>query len=326
VRIIAALILAVAAIAGHAAVDPSQVMAYRALIDQDLRLATTGYRLALANAAYCDRKERNPGWVIHDVAQYPDVALAKAAFGFDNPIQVAAVVNDGPADRSDIKPGDGFVGLDGATLYWAAMPVGKSGYERMASFKQLLGERFAEKPSLSVQVSRGGDDVKLALAPPLVCASDFQIDTDDGLDAGADGQIVRITYGMMRYTNDDAQLAAVVAHELSHNILRHREKLNAQGVDRGLGRLFGKSKNAILATEIEADRLSVWLMANAGYDPNAALRFWERYGRQHGQGIFSEGTHLRWKNRVKIMQAEIDLMATTEKRDGTLPPPLLGGK
>ena len=325
-RIIAALILAVAAIAGHAAVDQSQVMAYRALIDQDLRLATTGYRLALANAAYCDRKERNPGWVIHDVAQYPEVAIAKAAFGFDKPIQVAAVVKDGPAERSDIKAGDGFVGLDGATLYWPAMPVGKTGYERMASFKQLLGERFAEKSTLPVQVSRGGSDVELALAPPLVCASDFQIDTDDGLDAGADGQIVRITYGMMRYTSDDAELAAVVAHELSHNILRHREKLNAQGVDRGLGRLFGKSKNAILATEIQADRLSVWLMANAGYDPTGALRFWERYGRQHGQGIFSEGTHLRWKNRVKIMQAEIDQMASTEKRDGTLPPPLLGGK
>lgn len=323
---IAGLALAAAAIAGNAAVDPSQVAAYRALIDQDLRLATTGYRLALANAAYCDRKERNPGWVIHDVAQYPDNAVAKAAFGFDKPIQVAAVVTDGPAYRSDIKAGDGFVGLDGATLYWPAMLVGKTGYERMASFKQLLGERSAEKSTLPVQVSRGGKDVKLTLAPPLVCASDFQIDTDDGLDAGADGQIVRITYGMMRYTNDDAQLAAVVAHELSHNILRHREKLNAQGVDRGLGRLFGKSKNAILATEIEADRLSVWLMANAGYDPNAALRFWERYGRQHGQGIFSEGTHLRWKNRVKIMQAEIDLMAATEKRDGTWAPPLLGGK
>jgi beta-barrel assembly-enhancing protease len=325
-KVIAALTLAAAAITGNAAVDPSQVAAYRALIDQDLRLATTGYRLALANAAYCDRKERNPGWVIHDVAQYPDNAIANAAFGFDQPIQVAAVVTDGPAYRSDIKSGDGFVGLDDATLYWPAMPVGKTGYERMASFKQLLGERFAEKSTLPVQISRGESDVKLMLAPPLVCAFDFQIDTDDGLDAGADGQIVRITYGMMRYTTDDAELAAVVAHELSHNILRHREKLNAQGVDRGLGRLFGKSKNAILATEIEADRLSVWLMANAGYDPNAALRFWERYGRQHGQGIFSEGTHLRWKNRVKIMQAEIDLMAATEKRDGTLPPPLLGGK
>lgn len=325
-KFIAASILAVAAIAGNAAVDQSQVAAYRALIDQDLRLATTGYRLASANAAFCDRKERNPGWVIHDLAQYPDTAIAKAAFGFDKPIQVAALVKDGPADLADIMVGDGFVGLNDATLYWPAMPVGKTGYERMASFKQLLGQRLTEKPTLPVQISRDGNNIKLLLEPQLVCASDFQIDTEDRLDAGADGQIVRLTYGMMRFISDDAELAAVVAHELSHNILLHREKLNAQGIDRGLGRFFGKSKNAILATEIEADRLSVWLMANAGFDPKAALRFWERYGRQQGQGIFSEGTHLRWNNRVKTMQTEIDLMAKTEKQDGKLPPPILVSK
>ena len=74
---------------------------------------------------------------------------------------------------------------------------------------------------------------------------------------------------------------------------------------------------------IEADRLSVWLMANARYDPKAALTFWQRYGRQYGQGIFTEGTHLRWQKRVAIMQAEIDLMAKTERKDGLLPPPLL---
>jgi beta-barrel assembly-enhancing protease len=326
VKLIAASLLAVVTIAANAADDQSQVTAYRALIDQDLRLATTGYRLASANTEYCERTERNPGWVIHDVAQYPDVAIAKAAFVFENPIQIAAVIKAGPAERADMKAGDGFVGLDSAVLYWPAMPVGKTGYERMASFKQLLGERLAEKPKLPVQLSRAGRDVTATLAPPPVCASDFQVDTKDGLDAGADGQIVRVTYGMMRYASDEAELAAVVAHELSHNILRHHEKLNALGVDRGLGSLFGKSKNAILATEIEADRLSVWLMANAGYDPKAALRFWERYGRQTGQGIFSEGTHLRWKNRIKTMQVEIDLMVTTAKRDGKLPPPLLVSK
>ncbi len=324
-KFIVASLLAVLAIAPHASASQSQVTAYHALIGQDLRLATAGYRLALANAPYCTLTERNPGWVIHDVAQYPDQPVAKMAFGFGNPIQIAAVVRDGPADRAAIKAADGFVGLEDAALNWPAMPVGKTGYERMASFKQLLSEKWTAKPALLIHFSRSGNDFKTALTPPLVCASDFQIDTRDGLDAGADGQIVRITYGMMRYVSDDAELAAVVAHELSHNILRHREKLNAKGVDRGIGRLFGKSKKAILATEIEADRLSVWLMANAGYEPRAALRFWERYGRQHGQGIFSEGTHLRWKNRVKIMQAEIDLMTKTEKRQGLLSPPLLIG-
>ena len=310
-------------VAAHAAPNPPDAAAYRALVEQDLRLASVGYRLASANAPYCDRKERNPGWVIHDVAQYPDQAVARAAFGFQTPIEIAAIVKDGPADRADAKAGDGFVSVNNATLDWPAMPVGKTGYERIAKFKQTLAEKLAANPSLAVKFSRKGADVNLMLAAPLICVSEFQIDTADGLDAGADGQIVRITYSMMRYATDDAELAAVVAHELSHNLLRHREKLNAKRVDRGLGRLFGKSRKAILATEIEADRLSVWLMRNAGYDPKAALTFWGRYGRQYGQGIFTEGTHLRWQKRVALMQAEIDLMTNTGKQNRLLPPPLL---
>lgn len=324
-KFLAALFFTLLAIAAQAAVKPSDVAGYRALIEQDLRLATIGYRIALANAAYCERKDRNPGWVIHDIAQYPDAAIAKAAFGFDSPIQIAAIVENGPADRAKLRAGDGLTSFANATIYWPAMPVGKSGYERMASFKQLLGEKLMEKSSLPIVLSRDEANVTVQLAPPLVCTSDFQIDTKNGLDAGADGQIVRITYGMMRYVDDDQELAAVVAHELSHNILRHREKLNAQGVNRGLGRLFGKSRKAILATEVEADRRSVWLMANAGYDPKAALRFWERYGRQYGQGIFSEGTHLRWEKRIELMQREIDLMARAEKQRGLLAPPTLSG-
>ena len=310
-------------VAAHAAPNPPDAAAYRALVEQDLRLASVGYRLASANAPYCDRKERNPGWVIHDVAQYPDQAVARAAFGFQTPIEIAAIVKDGPADRADANSGDGFVSVNNATLDWPAMPVGKTGYERIAKFKQTLAEKLAANPSLAVKFSRKGADVNLMLAAPLICVSEFQIDTADGLDAGADGQIVRITYSMMRYATDDAELAAVVAHELSHNLLRHREKLNAKGIDRGLGRLFGKSRKAILATEIEADRLSVWLMRNAGYDPKAALTFWGRYGRQYGQGIFTEGTHLRWQKRVALMQAEIDLMTNTGKQNRLLPPPLL---
>ena len=318
-----ALLLVGLEVAAHAAPNPPDAAAYHALVEQDLRLASVGYRLASANAPYCDRKERNPGWVIHDVAQYPDQAVARAAFGFQTPIEIAAIVKDGPADRADAKAGDGFVSVNNATLDWPAMPVGKTGYERIAKFKQMLAEKLAENPLLAVKFSREGANVDLLVSAPLICVSELQIDTADGLDAGADGQIVRITYSMMRYATDDAELAAVVAHELSHNLLRHREKLNVKGVDRGLGRLFGKSRKAILATEIEADRLSVWLMRNAGYDPKAALTFWGRYGRQYGQGIFTEGTHLRWQKRVALMQAEIDLITNTGKQNRLLPPPLL---
>ncbi|MGB5076677.1 MAG: M48 family metalloprotease, partial [Sphingorhabdus sp.] len=228
-RRIVVLLIALLAAPLSATPSLSEVEAYRALIAQDLRLAITGYRLAQANSPFCPSKERNPGWVIHDVAQYPDMHAARTAFGFDRPVQIAAIFKGGAADQAGLSEGDAFIGLDDATLYWPAMPVGKTGYERMASFKQLLNEKWGEKPQMPMQISRAGHLFNTVMKPPLVCASDFQVDTRDGLDAGADGQIVRITYAMMEYVRNDDELAAVVAHEFSHNILGHRKRLNKQG-------------------------------------------------------------------------------------------------
>lgn len=310
---LAALIAANAAVAAPKAND---IEAYRTLVQQDLRLMTVGYRIAVANAPFCRDRAPSAGWVLHDIAQYPDEETAQAAFAFQQPIQIAAVVEGGPAYQAGVKAGDSFVGLDDATLYWPAMPVGKTGYERMSSFKQLVGERWKTDGSLSVKLIRKSETSAKKIVGKIACRSDFWVDGKTKLDAGADGERVRVTAGLMAYTPDEQELAAVVAHELAHNLLQHRARLDK----------IRKGKTAaILETEIEADRLSVWLMANAGYDPSAAVRFWERYGRKTGLGIFSAGTHLQWKKRVQLLQAEIDLLSQAEKRNGLVTPPLLSG-
>jgi beta-barrel assembly-enhancing protease len=316
VKVRVALLLLCAVMPVHAAPIAKDVEAYRMLVKQDLRLATVGFRLAAANAPFCKDRAPNAGWVLHDIAQYPDEATARSAFAFEHPVQVAAVVVGSPADRAGIDTGDHVIGLDNATLYWPAMPVGKTGYERMASFMQLVAERWKAGAGLSVELVRDGAVKNATLEATPICVSDFWVDSKAKLDAGADGEKVRVTSGLIAYTPADDELAAVVAHELSHNLLHHRERLDK----------VRKSKSkAVLETEIEADRLSVWLMANAGFDPNAAIRFWERYGRRTGLGIFSDSTHLRWKSRIKLLQAEIDLLANAEKQGGLRAPPLLGG-
>jgi beta-barrel assembly-enhancing protease len=302
------------ALSSSAVTDVAEIAAYRQLIDQDLRLATIGYRLASANANFCERKERNPGWVIHDVAQYQNMKAAFAAFAFTAPVSVAAVVKGGPAEQAGLNAGDGLQSVGQETLDWGDEAEDMPTYERVMIVKNLVRQQLAASPTLLLLLANG---VRKTIKPALVCASDFNVDTKNGLDAGADGKNVRITYGMMGYAANDDELASVVAHEFAHNILGHRARLDA--VKRG------KTK-AILATEIEADQLSVWLMANAGYDLAAALTYWARYGPKTGLGIFSEGTHLRWKNRVKVIQAEIDLIKRTPKQDGKLPPPLLASK
>jgi beta-barrel assembly-enhancing protease len=311
----------------HASVSaspsPAEIAAYRALIVQDARLASAGYKLATANAAYCKNKAYNPGWVIHDIAQYPDADIAKAAFGFVQPIQIAALVAGGPADQAGILSDDGFIGMDDSTFYWPGFGEVKTGYERMASFKQLFAERWAQQPKLTVRLLRDGKQVNLILQADLACASDFQIDPSAKFDAGAQGNMISVSSALAEYAATDLELAAIVAHEFAHNILGHRARLDAAKVKRGIGRSFGKSRKAILQTEIEADQLSIWLLSNAGYEPSLVLAFWQRYRAERGGVLISDGTHLSWDKRIAVMQAEADAIAKTPAKGGMRTPPLL---
>ena len=64
-------------------------------------------------------------------------------------------------------------------------------------------------------------------------------------------------------------------------------------------------------------------MANAGYDPEAAISFWQRYGKATGLGIFSAPTHYRWPDRVTMLRQEIDQIRTLSKSNVPQDPPLL---
>lgn len=314
-RFLWAILLLFLGAAAQAVPNAQDVAAYRALVAQDLRLAIVSHRIASANAPFCKRLERNPGWVLHDERQYPDRETARAAFALKLPVAVAAIVPAGAADKAGIKAGDGLAGMNDGLWAWNREAMSKQSATRIEGVQREIRQALAEGPvELKIESSQGPRRTRLD--PPLICASRFWVDARSGLDAGADGDGVRITEGLMAFVGgDDDALAAVVAHELAHNLLGHRERLTKAK----------RRTREILATEIEADRLSVWLMANAGFDPAGALRFAERYGRKTGLGIFSDGTHLRWKNRRKLMQSEIDLMAQTQKENGLVPPPLLIG-
>ncbi len=307
------LLVALATTQAASAAAPS-VAEYQALANQDLRLAIVGHRLASANAPFCERKTRNPGWVLHDKAQYPNPETAQAAFGFRAPVAVSAVVPGGAAEALGIKPGDGIIAVDDVNISDPNFVQEKRASARLEKLQDVLSEALDTLGGAKIILATTDGERTVTLTPPAICASRFWVDTKLKLDAGADGVSVRVTEGLIDFTaEDDAQLAAVVAHEMSHNLLGHRQRLAATG----------KANEQILKTEIEADRLTVWLMENAGYDTSAALRFIERYGRKTGLGIFSAGTHLRWKNRQRVMQQEITLIQQAVAENGLRRPPLL---
>ena len=76
---------------------------------------------------------------------------------------------------------------------------------------------------------------------------------------------------------------------------RHRVRLDAGAAcARGFLGNFGRNARRIRETEVEADRLSVYLMERAGYDPEAAVRFWSRFGRR-GLNFLGSPTHPNWR-------------------------------
>lgn len=315
-----ALFGAAAATQEEAPKDPV-VVAYQDLIAKDLRLATVGYHLAKGSADYCRNKWRNLGWVLHDERQYPDLALARRAFTFRRPVSIAALVPDGPAEKADMQVGDGLVGTDNGLIWYGGDPVRhQPTVERLDAVKAGLREVLAQtgpvayRMETAASLARRGAFTSFTLDPPAICASDFWVDARTKRDAGADGKQVRVTSGLIDYVQDDDELAAVVAHEMAHNLLDHRPLIEATK--------RGKVK-VIKATEAEADRLSVWLMANAGYDPEAAISFWQRYGKATGLGIFSAPTHYRWQMRVAMLREEIAGMSAFPSRNGRRDPPLL---
>lgn len=119
------------------------------------------------------------------------------------------------------------------------------------------------------------------------------------------GGQVAINDGLFRHIDNEAELAAVVAHEMAHVIARHGAERMAhrQLVDIGqtalttilspadagdadffMAAYTGFSRMGFILPytrkhEYAADRIAMIIMAQAGYDPECAIDFWTRFAR-----------------------------------------------
>ena len=146
------------------------------------------------------------------------------------------------------------------------------------------------------------------------------------------GKVV-VYEGILPITQNEAGLAVVMGHEIAHAIARHGQERMSQGL---LVQTGGLALSAALATkpettrtlwmaafglgtsvgvilpysrlhESEADHLGLIFMAMAGYDPHAAVRFWERMAEQKKGGAPPEflSTHPADESRIQKIKAQI---------------------
>jgi len=283
---------------GSRAAEPPSA-ALEALRQSDVRLATVLYRLATANDELCLEHVGAAGLVLHDSSAYTGAVrdVAVRYFDFESAIGIEGAVPGSPAAKAGIRADDSLIAINGD-----AIPPDESREQAIESV-----EAAAATGPVRLAVRHGGHDRDVTLEPVRACRADAEVAVSDDLNAGTDGDVIQVDSALINLIGgDDQALAAIVAHELAHIVLDHPDRLTAAHVNRGLFKGFGRNARLIKQTENEADRLSVTLMANAGYDPRAAVRYWLTYGPHlNDHGGFGS-THLSWRERADLIRAEVD--------------------
>ena len=144
------------------------------------------------------------------------------------------------------------------------------------------------------------------------------------------GGKIAVYTGILKFTQDETGLAVVMGHEVAHALARHGNERMTQGIgigilsaalafglsdsDPGTRSLFlgavgaGAQYGIILpfgrSQESEADRLGLQLMARAGYNPEAAIPFWERMaGNSKGAPPEFLSTHPSHDTRIADIES-----------------------
>lgn len=286
---------------------------FEAIRTADLRVASIGWRLAVANTPLCDRTEAGTGLLLHTLDQF-DAAKresARAHFGFATPVAVEGVVAGSPAEQAGVRPDDSLVRVGSVEIAGLA---GKPGTTDRLVATQLAIAALPSGAPIEIQAIRAGAPVQVTLRPVRMCKSRFELELDGGFGASADGTMVQIGSGFLDAYPDNL-LAAAIAHEFAHNILHHRDRLEARGVSYGLLSGFGASVKYFRQTEVQADLLSVYLLANADYPARGAVDFWKHFGPSKAGGILRSRSHPAWKDRVATLEAEV----TKVEKDSSRP-------
>jgi hypothetical protein len=251
------------------------------LRESDHRIVSIVYRLGLAGRALCPEPFPLTGLAFHHLGEYrpQDRAEATARYGLDRGIGILSVVDDSPAARAGLAAGDSIVSVNGAPVPSPAAIAAEAEENRrrtlMNAAEELIEDQLRRGPA-RIETVRAGQVRTVTLGSVPGCPARGRLARSGQDNAFADGRYAIMTTGFLGFFRNDDELAVALAHELGHNILRHPQQLEAQGVPKGMMRHVGRNARLVRATEEEADRLSVRLLAAAGYDLEAIIPFWRR--------------------------------------------------
>jgi metalloendopeptidase OMA1, mitochondrial len=186
----------------------------------------------------------------------------------------------------------------------------------LTSFEQMKKEvPISKDAAANALVKKAGERIAAVVGADLPNAK-WEFVVFDSKEANAfclPGGKIGVYTGILPITQNEAGLATVMGHEVAHATARHGAERMSEGmgievlgkllsgaltsadpkVQQGAQVAFGVGSQVGVALphsrmqESEADRIGLRYMARAGYDPEEAVKFWERFAafnKQAGAG------------------------------------------
>jgi predicted Zn-dependent protease len=201
------------------------------------------------------------------------------------------------------------------------------------SAQQILKtEHVSNDRRINALVQRVGQRIAKAAAQPGYKWQFFVIDKNELNAFCLPGGKVFVYTGLFKAVENEDQLSVVMGHEVAHAIARHgAERMSmiqlgrmgkqiasktlgggkyAQVINQayGAGETYGMVLPFSRKFEYEADEIGLYLMTQAGYNPNEAVKFWDNMRRlKQGSKNPPEflSTHPADVNRIKKIKALI---------------------
>jgi len=211
------------------------------------RIVDVAYRLAVAGAPICD-EEVAPllGAIIARGSDFgrSQKKQTELVFGASDEITVFAVAEDSPAKRAGLVPRDQILAVDGSKP------------DQARDVFDQLRKAGSEEPLLRIR--RGEEVFDVALPRTIGCPYGLFVAPSGGIDTDRfrNNKEMLIPTGLLRFVEDDDELAIALSHQIGHQILQS----------------FRTAKN-----EPRADELGLQIASLAGFDVSKAPAYWDRW-------------------------------------------------
>ncbi|MCE9507761.1 MAG: M48 family metalloprotease [Alphaproteobacteria bacterium] len=281
-------------------------LAYKQLIRDQDRVFNVSFPVLAANTPFCDRAATAFGLTMWNVYSIPNEYRQAAINVYNLHAKLAAqfVADKSPAGRAGIRSGDLIVAINGQGI-----PPGPGARKTAYEYLDQAGDKKTD-----ILFERNGQLINTVVQPAAICAYPVQLNySSTELNAQSDGSRIVIDKGIVRFTENDNELALVIAHELGHNAMHHIDKQQSNAMLGGLGGLaidallasagvnsgneFGQMGQEIggqaysVAFEQEADYVGMYFMERAGYNSTGVADFWRRYAAESPKSVSKRTTH-----------------------------------